>query len=62
MAEPVHQPRRVLLVTHTGREHAVDVARKAHRLLTDAGITVRVAGGEAEVLDLEPVEVAHDPD
>jgi NAD+ kinase len=62
VAEPAHQPRRVLLVTHTGREHAVDVARKAHRLLTDAGIGVRVAGGEAEVLDLEPVEVAHDPD
>ena len=27
-----HEPRRVLLVTHTGRELAVEVAREAHRL------------------------------
>ncbi|MFC0627268.1 NAD kinase [Kribbella deserti] len=56
------EPRRVLLVTHTGREHAIEVARKAHRLLTDAGICVRVGGKDADILALDPVEVAHDPD
>ena len=54
--------RRVLLVAHTGREHAVEVAREAHRLLTSAGIGVRVLADEAESLGLEPVEVADDPD
>lgn len=58
----VSEPRRVLLVTHTGREHAIEVARKAHSLLTAAGITVRVGGADADVLALDPVEVAQDPD
>ncbi|HEU4948053.1 MAG TPA: NAD(+)/NADH kinase, partial [Kribbella sp.] len=66
MVEPAtgerSEPRRVLLVTHTGRELAVEVAREAHRLLTDAGMAVRLIGEEAEVLALEPAEVAYDPE
>ena len=58
MAE--HEPRRVLLVTHTGREQAVEVARDAHRLLTDAGMQVRLLGDEAEALKLDPVEIVDD--
>jgi NAD+ kinase len=58
--QPQHEPRRVLLVTHTGREPAVEVARAAHRLLTDAGMQVRLLGDEAEALKLEPVEIADD--
>jgi NAD+ kinase len=58
--QPQHEPRRVLLVTHTGREPAVEVARAAHRLLTDAGMQVRLLGDEAEALKLEPAEIAHD--
>jgi NAD+ kinase len=54
--------RRVLLVTHTGREHAVEVARQTHRLLHEAGIVVRALAGEAEVLQLDPVEEADDPE
>jgi NAD+ kinase len=54
--------RHVLLVAHTGREHAVEVAREAHRLLTSAGIGVRVLTEEADSLGLDPVEVADDPD
>jgi hypothetical protein len=54
--------RRVLLVTHTGREHAVEVARQAHRLLHEAGIVVRLLAGEAEVLRLDPAEIADDPE
>lgn len=60
MAE--HEPRRVLLVTHTGREQAVEVARDAHRLLTDAGMQVRLLGGEAAELKLDPVEIVDDPE
>lgn len=54
--------RRVLLIAHTGRAHAVEVARQAHQLLTGAGVAVRVLGGEAEDLGLDPVEIADDPD
>ncbi|MFC9691994.1 NAD kinase [Kribbella sp. NPDC056951] len=56
------EPRRVLVVTHTGREQAVGVAREAHRLLTDAGLLVRLLAIEADDLDLDPVEIAVDPD
>ncbi|GAB2599484.1 NAD kinase [Kribbella endophytica] len=63
MVEPVvTEPRRVLLVTHTGRDQAVDVARQTHRLLTEAGIIVRLVGAEAAELDLHPVEIAEDTD
>jgi NAD+ kinase len=54
--------RRVLLVTHTGREYAVSVAREAHRLLVAAGIEVRTPAPEAAALGLDPVEVVDDPD
>ena len=57
-----HEPRRVLLVTHTGREQAVEVARDAHRLLTGAGMQVRLLGGEAEELRLDPAEIVDDPE
>jgi NAD+ kinase len=63
VVEPVvTEPRRVLLVTHTGRDQAVEVARQTHRLLTAAGIIVRLVGAEAAELDLNPVEIADDPD
>ncbi|ADB34432.1 ATP-NAD/AcoX kinase [Kribbella flavida DSM 17836] len=66
MVEPVESieagPRRVLLVTHTGRDLAVEVARQAHRLLTAAGLLVRLIGAEAEELALDPAEIADDPD
>ena len=52
------ETRRVLLVTHTGREQALSVAREAHRLLHTAGIVVRVLGSEAVDLGLNPVEIA----
>jgi NAD+ kinase len=52
----------VLLVTHTGRDLAVEVAREAHRLLTDSGLVVRLLADEAEAMKLDPVEIADDPD
>ena len=55
-------PRRVLLVTHTGREHAVTVAREAHRLLHGAGIEVRTLSDEADSLALDPADVIVDPE
>lgn len=54
--------RRVLLVTHTGRELAVEVAREAHRQLSGAGLVVRLLSDEADRLGLEPAEVASDPE
>ncbi|MFI5735536.1 NAD kinase [Kribbella sp. NPDC051587] len=56
------EPRRVLVVTHTGRDEAVEVARAAHRLLTDAGLLVRLLADEAEALKLDPVEIADNPE
>ncbi|MFI5713882.1 NAD kinase [Kribbella sp. NPDC051620] len=58
MVEP--EPRRVLLVTHTGRDLAVEVAREAHRLLTGAGLVVRLLSEEFEAMKLDPVEIAED--
>ncbi|MEU0092201.1 NAD kinase [Kribbella sp. NPDC006257] len=60
VVELASDPRRVLLVAHTGREFAVEVARQAHRLLTGAGLVVRLVGDEAEALELDPVEIAYD--
>jgi NAD+ kinase len=54
--------RRVLLVTHTGRELAMEVAREAFRLLSEAGLVVRLIADEAEALGLDAAEVADDPD
>jgi NAD+ kinase len=62
VVEPPSEPRRVLLVTHTGRDLAVEVAREAHRLLTGAGLLVRLIADEAAALGLEPAEIADDTD
>ncbi|NPC99019.1 NAD kinase [Nocardioides sp. zg-DK7169] len=51
--------RRVLLLTHTGREEARDVARACAKALTGHGIVVRVPAVEAHDLRLEPE--AYDP-
>ena len=59
--DPASEPRRVLLVTHTGRDLAVEVAREAHRLLADAGLVIRLLGIEAEAMKLDPVEIVDDP-
>jgi len=51
--------RRVLLLTHTGRDDARDVARACVKALTGHGIVVRVPAVEAHDLELEPG--AYDP-
>ena len=56
--------RRVLLVAHTGRDDARDVARAFAKALTAHGLVVRLLSGEAHELGLEAaagaVEVATD--
>ena len=47
MTHPMTSPRRVLLVTHTGREDAVTLARLVAQFLLDAGIEVMAEAGEA---------------
>ena len=47
--------RRVLIVAHTGRDDARDVAREMVRALTAHDITVRLVPDEADDLDLVPV-------
>ncbi|MCW2760587.1 MAG: kinase [Marmoricola sp.] len=44
--------RRILLLAHTGREEARDVARAVVSALTDHGLTVRMLEDEAKELDL----------
>lgn len=46
--------RRVLLLTHTGRDDARDVARACAKALTGHGIVVRVPAAEAHDLQLDP--------
>lgn len=46
--------RRVLVLAHTGREEAREVARECVRSLTGHGIVVRLLAEEAEDLDLAP--------
>ncbi|MFS3130324.1 NAD kinase [Nocardioides sp. Bht2] len=46
------EPRRVLLLTHTGREDACEVAREMCKALTDHGLVVRLMESEAIVLGL----------
>ena len=61
MTGATEAPRRVLLLTHTGRGDACDVARECCRRLTEHGIVVRLPEAEADELALgqEPlVEVA----
>ena len=53
MTEP-EAPRRVLMLAHTGREEAREVARACAKSLTAHGIIVRLLAQEAEALDLDP--------
>ena len=52
--QPVGEPRRVLLLAHTGRDDAREVARAFCKALTAHGIVVRLLGIEAEDLDIDP--------
>jgi NAD+ kinase len=58
--------RRILLVTHTGRSTAVDVARDIAKRLLSAGLDVNVLAGEVGDLDVpgcqvtDPANAAHD--
>ena len=57
--------RRVLLVAHTGRDDARDVARSFTKALTAHGIVVRLLPEEADDLALatgDGIEIAHEPD
>lgn len=58
MSEPAtgQQPRRVLLLTHTGREGARAVARECAQALQESGIIVRLLAAEARDLGLESAE------
>ncbi|MEO6510773.1 MAG: NAD kinase [Nocardioides sp.] len=49
--------RRVLLLAHTGREEARDVARAFVKALSSAGIVVRALADEAEDLGLDPADL-----
>jgi NAD+ kinase len=62
VTEPGSTPQRtVLLVVHTGRQEAVQVARAVARRLRDAGMFLRVAADEASQLQIEDcVEVRAD--
>ncbi len=50
--------RTILLVVHTGREEATDVARRVEKVLSDNGIALRVLSAEA--VDREPLHLAPD--
>jgi NAD+ kinase len=54
-----HQPsgRTVLVVAHTGRPNALEVARQAVRRLVAAGITVRLVGREAAEIGADGCQV-----
>jgi NAD+ kinase len=58
--------RRILLVTHTGRSTAVEVARDIAKRLLSAGLDVNVLAGEVSDLDVpgcqvtDPAAAAHD--
>ena len=52
-------PRRVLMLTHTGREDARDVALAFCKALTDNGIIVRLLASEAVDLGIDPAR--YDP-
>ncbi|WP_211754670.1 NAD kinase [Nocardioides gansuensis] len=56
---PTHARRRVLLLAHTGRADARDVARACAKSLTSHGIVVRLLEQEAADLALDPA--AYDP-
>jgi NAD+ kinase len=50
-------PRRVLLLAHTGRDEAREVARAFCKALTGHGIVVRLLADEAHDLGLEPAQL-----
>ncbi|MGE0216858.1 NAD kinase [Mycolicibacterium sp.] len=50
--------RTILLVVHTGREEATEVARRVEKVLSDNGIALRVLSAEA--VDRGPVHLAPD--
>jgi NAD+ kinase len=50
--------RTILLVVHTGREEATDVARRVEKVLSDNGIALRVLSAEA--VDRGPLHLAPD--
>jgi NAD+ kinase len=51
---PADEPRRVLLLAHTGRDDAREVARSFCKALTAHGIVVRLLAEEATDLDIDP--------
>lgn len=53
-SEDEHVPRRVLMLTHTGRTEAREVALAFCKALTSSGIVVRMIASEAADLDIEP--------
>ncbi|MDQ4085220.1 MAG: NAD kinase [Actinomycetota bacterium] len=53
----VHPSRTVLVVAHTGRPNALEVAQQAVRRLAAAGITVRMLDDEAPALGADGCEV-----
>lgn len=53
---PTHAPRRVLLLAHTGRAEAREVARECARALTEHRMVVRLLAHEAKDLELEATE------
>ena len=58
MNPPEPEPtRRILLLAHTGRQEARDVAGAVVSSLVAHGLTVRLLEDEAKVLDLEPHEL-----
>lgn len=54
MTADAPQPRRVLLLAHTGRDEARDVARAFAEALTAHGLVVRVLANDAVELGLDP--------
>jgi len=48
--------RRILLLAHTGREQAREVARQCLGALTAQDVTVRLVGHEAEALGVDPAQ------
>jgi NAD+ kinase len=63
-ASPPAGPRRVLVITHTGRPAGVDVAREITKRLSEAGIRVRMTASEATEVGADaaiPVPAGEDP-
>jgi NAD+ kinase len=52
----VSDPRRILLLAHTGREDARDVTREVARSLVARGLLVRMLDDEAKELELGPAD------